>query len=555
MVLPSDSHIEIVPLGGLGEFGMNLMLYRQGDDCIVVDCGMMFPGADHLGVDVVIPSLAHLDDCGTIHGVILTHGHEDHTGALPYLLAKRDLPVYGTPFTLGLVQGRLEEHGLGRPGALRTFPAPGSPLRLGPFEIEGIPVAHSIPQALLLVIRTSLGTIVHTADFKLDPDPTDGAGIDLSALERLGEEGVLALLSDSTNAGEPGFTAGERSVVPALDSLVADARRRVFVTCFASNVHRVQTVSDVAARHGRRVALVGSSMIGHSEVAARLGLLRFPAGHRIEPEAAMDLPPEKALFLVTGSQGEPMSALARIAVDEHREARVEEGDVVLHSARTIPGNEKSVGRMINHLFRRGAEVITRTEAPIHVSGHPAREELKLLLRTLRPRFLLPIHGEYRQLLTHARLGSEAGLEAGAVVVAASGDVVALGGSSCEIVDRVPVGQVFIDETLEEVDLDVLRDRRRIAGDGIVVTVVAVDRESGAVNGTPEIVSRGFVPGDDDAGVLDDARAVVASALSDATPEERADEGLLKARIQTELRRFLRRRTQRRPLIVPVVVEL
>ncbi len=553
--MSSEPRIEIVPLGGLGEFGMNLMLYRQGDDSVVVDCGMMFPGAEHLGVDVVIPNLSHLDDCGTIHGVVLTHGHEDHTGALPYLLAKRDLPVYGTPFTLGLVRNRLAEHDLGRAGALRPFPGNGTPLRLGPFEIEGFPVVHSIPQALLLAIRTPLGTIVHTADFKLDPEPIDGPGVDLAVLERLGDEGVLALLSDSTNAAEPGFTPGERSVVPALDSLVAAARARVFVTCFASNVRRVQTISDVAARHGRRVALVGSSMIGHSEVAERLGLLRFPAGHRVEPEAAMDLPPEKALFVATGSQGEPMSALARIAVDEHREARVEDGDLVIHSARTIPGNEKSVGRMVNHLLRRGADVVTRADAPIHVSGHPAREELKLLLRHLRPRFLVPIHGEYRHLLAHARLGREAGLEADAVVVADSGDVVALGASSCEIVDRVPVGQVFIDETLEEVDLDVLRDRRRIAGDGIVVTVVAVDRESGAINGTPEIVARGFVPGDDDAGLLADARSVVVSALADATPEERADEGLLKARVQTELRRFLRRRTQRRPLIVPVVVEL
>jgi ribonuclease J len=551
----SPPHIEIVPLGGLGEFGMNLMLYRHGEDCIVVDAGMMFPGAEHLGVDVVIPNLSYLDRCGTIHGVVLTHGHEDHTGALPYLLARREVPVYAAPFTLGLVRGRLSEHDMVVRGLLRHLPTDGTPLQLGPFIVETLPVTHSIPQAVMLVLRTPVGTVVHTADFKLDPTPPDGVGTDLAMLGRLGSEGVLALLSDSTNADRPGFTPGERSVVPVLDALLASARARVFVTSFASNVQRMQQVTELAGRHGRKVALVGASMLAHAEVAERLGLLRFPAGLRVDPETAMNLPRERALILVTGSQGEPMSALARIAVDEHREARVEEGDLLIHSARTIPGNEKSIGRMINHLLRRGAQVVTQADAPVHVSGHPAREELKLLLRLLRPKFLIPIHGEFRQLQEHARVGREAGLTRDSVILADSGDRIVLTESECFVADRVPVGQVFIDDALEEVDLSVLRDRRRIAGDGIVVTVVAVNRETGGADGTPEIVSRGFLPEDGEEAVLEEARRVVSQALAAATPEERADEGLLKARIATDLKRFLRRRTQRRPLIVPVLVEM
>ena len=548
------SHLEIIPLGGLGEFGMNLMVYRWGRECLVVDAGMMFPGADHLGVDVVIPNLSFLDACGTIHGVVLTHGHEDHIGALPFLLERHDVPVWTTPYTLALVRSRLTEHEISGRRSLRPLPEPGTPLALGPFAVDTLPVAHSIPHAVMLVIRTPVGVVVHTADFKLDPTPIDGVGTDLGRLARIGDEGVLALLSDSTNAERPGFTPGERAIGPVLDGLLASARGRVFVTTFSSNVSRIQQVADLADRHGRKVALVGSSMIEHAEAATRLGLLRVPAGSRVEIERAMDLPGERALVLATGSQGEPMSALARIAVDRHREARIEEGDLVIHSARTIPGNEKSIGRMINHLMRRGADVVTEADARVHVSGHPAQEELKQLLQLLRPRYLIPIHGEYRQLRAHARLGREAGLPPDRVLLAESGNVIALDGSSCTIVDQVEVGQVFIDATLEEVDLSVLRDRRHIAGDGIVVPVVAVHRESGAVNGTPEIVSRGFVSEADDA-ILDEATRVVAGSVSDASPEERTDEGLLKARIHADLKRFLRRRTQRRPLIIPVIVEL
>jgi ribonuclease J len=547
--------LEIVALGGLGEFGMNLMVYRYGGDCLIVDAGMMFPGAEHLGVDVVVPSMEFLDDCGTIHAVLLTHGHEDHIGALPFLLGRRDVPVYGAPYTLGLVRGRLAEHELGPKPRLTPFPSTGTALTLGPFTVETLPVSHSIPQSAMLVLRTPVGTVVHTADFKLDPYPLDGPGTDLARLARLGEEGVLALLSDSTNAEQPGFTAGERTVGPALDRVIAGARGRVLVTTFSSNIHRIQQVVDVAVARGRNVAVVGSSMEFHTETAEHLGLLRIPAGVRISAEKAMNLAADRALFLVTGSQGEPTSALARIAVDKHRDVVISDGDLILHSARAIPGNEKSIGRMFNHLLRRGATVVTGRDAPIHVSGHPCRDELRLLIHLLKPRFLLPIHGEYRQLLAHAAVGRECGLSHEQVALADSGDLLALTEDSFRRVARIPVGQVFIDAALERVDVSMMRDRRQVAGDGIVVAVVAVHRESGRVDGPAEIASRGFVSDADEEEILLQARDVVALSLAETSEEERADEGLLKAKIQAGLRRFLRKRTQKRPLIIPVVVEL
>ena len=551
----SVAPLQIVPLGGLGEFGMNLMVYRWGRDCIVVDAGMMFPGAEHLGVDVVVPNMEFLDDCGTVHGVVLTHGHEDHIGALPFLLARRDVPVYGSPYTLGLVRGRLAEHELGGAPRLLPLPAPSVPLALGPFGVETVPVTHSIPQSAMLVIRTPVGTVLHTADFKLDPYPLDGPGTDLARLARLGDEGVLALFADSTNADRPGFTAGERTVAPALRRLVAEARGRVLATTFSSNIHRIQQVIDAAAACGRKVAVVGSSMEFHTEVALHLNLLRIPAGLRVTAERGMDLPPREIVFVVTGSQGEPTSSLARIAVDKHRDVVLSEGDLVVHSARSIPGNEKSIGRMVNHLLRRGATVVTGDDAPIHVSGHPSRDELALLIDLVRPRFHLPIHGEYRQLLAHARLARSRGLSEDQVLIADSGDLMTLSEEGLRVVDRVPVGQVFIDAALDRVELGTIKDRRRIAGDGIVVAVVAVHRASGRVDGPPTIASRGFISDAAEAEVLSDARSAVVDALAETSLEERADEGLLKAKIQAGLRRFLRKRTQKRPLVIPVVVEL
>lgn len=553
--MSSPGHLEIIPIGGLGEFGMNLMLLRHGRDCVVVDAGMMFPGAEHLGVDVVIPDLSYLDDCGTIHGVLLTHGHEDHIGALPFLLDRHDVPVYASPFTAGLIRRRMDDPRFGPEPTMRSLTAD-APVELGPFTIEALPVAHSIPDAMMLALHSPVGTIVHTADFKLDPTPLDGVGVDLARLQAIGEAGVLALLSDSTNADRPGFTPSERSVRPGLSEAIATAPGRVFATTFASNVFRVRQLAELAAEHRRKLCLVGSSLLSNAEVAVSLGHLNLPVGLEVDVERAMDLPRDEVLFVVTGSQGEPMSALARIAVDRHRDVKIEEDDRVIHSARQIPGNERSIGRLFNHLLRRGAELITGDDAAVHVSGHPSSEELRQMIRILAPRYLIPVHGEYRQLRAHARLGVDAGLETDRVLLALSGDRIAVSEQRIEVADQVPVGQVFIDASLEEVDLSVLRDRRKLAGDGVVVPVIAVDPAGGnGKRGGLEIISRGFVPDQDESGVLSDARELAQRILDEATPEERADEGLLKARVQTELKRFLRRRTRRRPLIVPIVVEL
>ena len=554
--LSPKRQLEIIPLGGLGEFGMNLMIYRYGDDCILVDTGIMFPGEEHLGVDVVIPDLSYLDDCGTIHGIVLTHGHEDHIGALPYVLARHDVPVFSTAHAQGLVRSRFDAHDLPDRPTLHALPTDGETTQLGPFGIETIPVAHSIPQSKMVVLRTPVGTVLHTADYKLDENPPDGYGTDTASLRRLGREGVLALCGDSTNADRPGITPGEREATRGLDAVISGAPRRIVVTCFASNIQRVQQLAALAQKHGRRVALVGTSLQRQVEVAERLGLVRFPPGLRVAPEDVMDLPGQRALIVATGSQGEPVSALARIAVNKHRHVKLEDDDLVIHSAREIPGNEKSIGRMIDHLMRRGARVITAREAPVHVSGHPSSGELANLIDMVRPRFLVPIHGEYRQLKAHVDVARESGMDPGSVLLAESGDIIALRENDISIADRVHVGQVFIDAALDEVDQSLLRDRRRSAWDGIVVAVVAVDRDGGTIADYPQIVTRGFVPdvGDDDELTVE-ARRIVVASLAEATPEERRDEAMLKARIHTDLKRFLRRRTQRTPLIIPVIVEL
>ncbi|MBD3866771.1 MAG: ribonuclease J [Acidobacteria bacterium] len=547
------STLEIIPLGGLGEFGMNMMVYRIGRDCLLVDTGMMFPGAEHLGVDVVIPNMDFLSECGTIHGIVLTHGHEDHIGALPYVLARHDVPVWCSRYTGHLVKARLKEHS-GNQAAIRSFPEENEALTIGPFTVETVPVAHSIPQACMLAIHTELGTVVHTADFKLDPSPPGGEGTDLRRLSELGDRGVLALLSDSTNAMVPGTTPGELSVRPALDSLIGQADRRVLVASFASNIQRIRQLTELASRHGRKIALVGSSLISHTDIARSLGLLSFPAGSRMMPADLMNLPPEKALLVVTGSQGEPMSALSRIAVHNHKDVSIEEGDLLIHSARVIPGNEKSISRLFNHLLRRGARLVTGRDAAVHVSGHPAQEELKLIQQLLRPRFFIPIHGEYGQLSAHAALAAEMGIPHERIVLAESGDLIALDGTTCQVVDRVPAGQVFIDAALGKVDLSVLKDRRKIAGDGIVVAVISLDRDSGEVRKPTEFVSRGFLAEDEQDGIMDLAAAVVRDTISEATHEERIDEALLRAKLLSDLKRFFRKKTQRRPMIIPVLVE-
>jgi ribonuclease J len=554
--LSVSNRLEVIPLGGLGEFGMNIMVYRIGRECIVVDAGMMFPGPEHPGVDVIVPDLTFLEDCGTIHGVVLTHGHEDHVGALPYLLERHDVPVYATPHCRGLVRLRLEERAPSLERALHLLPGADESLALGPFELRTLGVAHSIPQSKMLVLDTSVGTLLHTADFKFDPDPPDGEGTDPAPLRELGDRGVLAMLSDSTNADRPGATPGEREVARGLEQVIANAEGKVLVTTFASNVQRIGILANIARRTGRRLALVGSSIETQIDVASRLGLIAIPPGVRIAPDNVMDQPPSEVLVAATGSQGEPLSAMARMASDRHRHVRIEEGDVVIHSARRIPGNEKTIDRMFDELVRRGATVVTAREAMVHASGHPSQDDLRRLIELVRPRYLVPIHGEYRQLKAHHDLAVSTGMSAGQVPVIESGDVLRIDGETIEVVDQVPVGRVFMDASAARVDPDLLRDRRRSAADGVVVAVVALDREGRPAPGYPQIVTRGFVP---DASVPNgfhrEARRVVVSALAAATDRQRFDPSALEERIHTDLKRFLRRRIQRSPLIIPVVTEL
>jgi ribonuclease J len=545
-------------MGGLGEFGMNMTAIRYGDDIIVVDCGMMFPEAELLGVDLVMPDLSFLkENQQHVRAVILTHGHEDHIGAVPYFLTEIDVPVYGTDFTLALVDRRLEEYELEEP---RFIPVkPRQIVEIGPFKIEFIHVTHSIVSAVALAITTPLGVIIHTGDFKVDPTPTDNELFDLHTFADYGKRGVLLLLSDSTNADRPGYTESERAVRPRMEEIFNRAERRVVVSCFSSSIHRIQLVLDLAQECGRRVAVIGRSMVSVTEIAHSLGLLDIPDGILLRPQDAMDLPPDKVAFLISGTQGEPMSALARTAVDNHKHVSVERGDTVVLSARIIPGNEKAIFRMIDHMSRRGADVLYgNMNPPLHVSGHASVEEMKLVLNLLRPRYFMPIHGEYRQLSKHARLADHlrfAGLEE--TFVMDSGEILEIDHHGARKAGRVQVGRVCIDsgsvdDVVQEV---VIRDRRHLSEDGIVLPIIAINRHTGRMENVPEIVSRGFAVAEDSSEFLESARQVVTKTLESSNQEEKTDWGVMKEKIRADLKRYIVKSTARRPLIMPVILEV
>ncbi|OLD65080.1 MAG: ribonuclease J [Acidobacteria bacterium] len=546
--------LQIVPLGGLGEFGNNCTVLRHGSDLIVIDAGLLFPEEQSLGVNFVIPDMTYLEErIREVRGIVLTHAHEDHVGALPWLYQKVKAPVYGSDFTLGLAARRLREHGLPHERQLKRVTA-GDEISLGPFDVEFIQVTHSIPGSFGLAVRTPVGTVIHTGDFKMDQTPTDGRTFDFQSFSYHGDQGVLALLSDSTNAEVAGFSGSERQVGEALDGLFRRAAGRIVVSTFSSNVHRIQQVVDLAVVHRRKVALIGSSMISTSEVAAELGYLRAPAGTLIDAREAGRLAANRVVLIAAGSQGEPMSALSRIALDDHKEVSIEAGDVVVLSARIIPGNEKSVSRVINHLYRRGAEVVAGGRPPLHVSGHASQEELRIMLTLTRPRFFIPIHGELRQLTSHARLAEQAGLPRDRILLGESGDVFELSEKEARLAGKVTVGRVFIDGTREEVDEIVVRDRRHISEGGIVLVVVAIDRHTGHLDGEPEIVSRGFSVGSGDGDLLREASRTVRRCIEAASPEERADRGVMKALIQRDLKRYFRKALDRRPMIIPAIIE-
>ena len=553
--LPAN-RVRIIPLGGLGEIGMNMTLVETQDDCLVIDAGLMFPEEEMLGIDLVIPDVSYLlAQRERVRGIILTHGHEDHTGALPFLLRDLPVPVFGTALTLGLASERLREAGR-LPGAdLRRVRA-GETLPLGGLQVEFIRVAHSVPDGVALALRTPAGLVVHTGDFKFDPTPVDGQATDYGKFAALGDEGVRLLLSDSTNAVRDGLTPSERVVGTALARVFAEARRRVIVACFASNIHRVQQILDVAARLGRRVAFNGKSMLANVRVATELGFLQIPPGVVVDLHELRQMPPQHGVIVTTGSQGEPLSALARMAVGEHKQIEIQPGDLVVFSARVIPGNEKSIAHTINQLFRRGAEVITEEVAPVHVSGHASREELKLMLHLTRPRCFAPIHGEYRHLHYHARLAEEMGLPPERIFTLENGDALDVTPTLAKVVGRVTAGRVFVDgKGVGDVGEAVLRDRHHLAQDGMILVVIAFDKRSGAILAGPEIVSRGLTFVEETTGLFEEARRLVLTVLEGCSPEEKGEWPLIKQRIRSVLKRFIRKSVDRRPMILPVIMEV
>lgn len=538
---------------------MNMTAIRYADQLIVIDSGMMFPEAELLGVDLVMPDLTFLkENQQFIRALILTHGHEDHIGAVPYFLSEIDVPVYGTAFTLALVDRRLEEYELeNEPRFIQIRPK--QIVEIGPFKIEFIHVTHSIVSAVALAITTPLGVIVHTGDFKVDPTPTDNELFDLHTLADYGRRGVLLLLSDSTNSDRPGYTESERAVRPRMEEIFNRSERRVLVSCFSSSIHRIQLVLDLAQEYGRRVAFYGRSMVSVTEIAHSLGLLDIPDAILLRPQDAMDLPPAKVAILISGTQGEPMSALARVAVDNHKHVSVEAGDTVVLSARIIPGNEKAIFRMVDHMSRRGADVLYGSmNPPLHVSGHASVEEMKLVLNLVRPRYFVPIHGEFRQLSKHARLAEHlrfAGLEESFVME--SGETLEIDHHGARKAGRVTVGRVCIDsgsvdEVVQEV---VIRDRRHLSEDGIVLPIIAINRHTGRMESLPEIVSRGFALAEDGSEFMQSARQIVAKTLEGSNQEEKTDWGVMKEKIRADLKRYIVKETSRRPLIMPVILEV
>jgi ribonuclease J len=554
-----ESKLQVIPLGGLGEFGMNCLALRYGDDIIVIDAGMMFPDAELLGVDIVTPDFTYLEkNAEHVRGLVLTHGHEDHIGGVPFLLAQVPMPVYGTAFTLALVERRLEEHEMLDEARLNAV-KPGERLELGPFSIEFVHVTHSIVSCVALAITTPLGVVIHTGDYKVDPTPTDNVLFDLHTLAEYGKRGVLLLLSDSTNVDRPGYTESERAVGPRLEDLFVRSPRRLVISCFSSSIHRLQQIVDLASEYGRKVAFLGRSMMATTEIAHDLGLLSIPNGLILRPQDVMTAAPGKVAVVVSGTQGEPMSAMSRVAVDNHKHLSIEPGDTVAISARIIPGNEKSIYRMINHVSRRGADVVYGTmNPPIHVSGHGSAEELRLVLNLVRPRYFVPVHGEYRQLAKHAQLAqhlSHAGLQE--TFILESGDTLEVDSEGARKGEQVPVGRVCIDSgSLDEVVEDiVIRDRRHLSEDGFVLPIIAINKQTGRSEALPEIVSRGFMSLEESAGVLQEARLVVLKTLENSTTEERGDWGVMQEKIRADLKRYISKQTSRRPLIMPVILEV
>ena len=548
--------LRIIPLGGLGEFGNNMMLMEYGDSVIAIDCGLMFPGADLLGIDIVIPDVSYLlEGKKKFHGIVLTHAHEDHMGALPYILKQLHVPTFGTPLTLGLLRNKLREHHLENTTELREI-TPGVRWELGPFKLEGIRVTHSLLHCLALAIETPVGIVIHTGDFKIDQTPMEGEMFDFQRFAAYGEKGVLLLLSDSTNVEREGHTPSEREVGKNMKELFQGCRGRIFVATFSSNIQRIQQVADLAESFGRKLILSGRSMLKNAQIASDLGCLRLPDAVMTDGERWQDLPRDRTVFLTTGSQGEPLSVLQRIALNDHREIKMERGDTVVLSAKFIPGNEKVIANMINRLYRRGAEVHYEKVSEIHVSGHASQEELKTMLNLTRPRYFVPIHGEYRHLVKHTRLAQRVGVPEENCYLLENGDVLELSPHSARRVNSVSTGKVFVDgKGVGDVEDLVIRDRRHLSEDGMVLAIMAIHQQTGELAAGPDIISRGFMRAEDGQEVLEQAKALVLKTLRGSNREIRTDPSELQEKVRKTLRRYFYKTLERRPMIVPLIMEM
>lgn len=536
---------------------MNCMAFRWADDIIVVDAGLMFPEAELLGVDIVVPDITYLlQNRDKVRAILLTHGHEDHIGGLPWILSELNVPVYATEFTLAYVEEKLDEHGLLDDADLNEMVA-GERFKLGPFTIHPLAVTHSLVDCVALAIHTPIGVVIHTGDFKVDLTPTDGKLFDLHGFAEYGKTGVLALLQDSTNVERRGYTPSERAVRARFEEIFAQTERRLFISCFSSSIHRIKLATEMAAEYGRKVCLIGRSMNTSTEIAQDLDYINLPDSAMIHPGELKNYPAEKVCVMISGTQGEPMSGLSRAAVDSHRHAKIEKGDTVVLSSRIIPGNEKAIYRMVDHLFRREAHVIydDGSSPPIHVSGHASQEELRLIINLVKPKYFIPVHGEYRQLKLHAELAASMPGSVGQVLLIESGDVLEIDDRGARKGGTVPVGRICIDSgsRTDVVEDLIIKDRRHLSEDGIVLPIIAINKHTGVIEATPEIVMRGFAAGEDtfSAG----AKKVVSQTLDQSSDEEKRDYGVIKEKIRQDLKRYISKQTARRPLIMPVILEI
>ncbi len=551
----NQKKVQIIPLGGLGEIGKNMTVFRYGDDIILIDAGLMFPEDDMLGIDLVIPDITYLlDNKDKVRAIFLTHGHEDHIGALPYVLKNLDVPVYGTALTLGILQGRLRENNVSD-DSLVTI-KPGDRIKAGNFTLEFIRVNHSIPDAISIVIKTPIGTIIHTGDFKFDQTPVDGQVTQFNKFAEYGDAGVLALLADSTNAERPGFTQSEKMVGQTFDDEFRYARNRIIVATFSSNVHRIQQVVDSAVKYKRKVAVIGRSMINVVNIAMELGYLKIPEGVLIDIDETNNYSANQIVIITTGSQGEPMSALTRMAMNDHKKVGIMPGDTVIISATPIPGNEKLVSRTIDHLYKLGADVIYEKSNGVHVSGHASQEEIKLMHNLVRPKYFIPVHGEYRHLIKHAKLAKDLGMPSENIVIAENGSVIEITKNGIGINGKIQSGKVLVDGLgVGDVGNIVLRDRRQLSQDGIMIVVVTIDRETCQVVAGPDIVSRGFVYVREAEDLMEEAREKVLFALDRCEANGISEWSMIKSSIRENLGRFLYERTRRRPMILPIIMEV